>query len=104
MKVNWPGMSGSTLTEPRKKVSGFLFLPWDNGKSLKPWYFRGVPVVSGVFDIYSLSDVAYFESEAQYLKRHGLLSKVEEEQLNDDAFLPVSFLDVMLERRKLRPY
>jgi len=102
VRVSWPGVS--ELSEPRQKISGFCFLPWDNGKSLKPRYFKGVPVVSGVFDIYDINDPAYFESEAQYLKRHGLLSKVEAEQLNNDAFQPVSFLDVMLERRKLRLY
>jgi len=72
------------------------------GKNLKTWYFKGTPVISKIFDIYDINDPAYFESEPAYLRRHGLLSKSEESQLSEAAFQPVSFLDIMMERRHIR--
>jgi len=102
INTTWPGVT--RITDPRIKVSGYLYLPWDSGKSIKPYYHKGIPCLSRVFDIYLVENPAMFESEATYLKRHGLLSKTEESQLTETDFAPESFLDVLLERKKIRPY
>jgi hypothetical protein len=101
VEVKWPGVS--RITEPRRLISGYCFLPWANKKALKPNYYKAIPNVSKIFDVYDLNEPAYFESEASYLQRHGLLLK-NESQLTEHAFAPVNFLDVMMERRALRPY
>lgn len=103
IEVNWPGVI--YIVEPRQKISGYFYLPWTDGKSLKPWYYKGIPVASGLFDMYDFEkDMAYFEAEATYLKRHELLTEDEERRLTDGDFKPQGADEILFERSKIKPY
>ena len=70
------------LPEPRKKLSGTGIPAWEC-YNLVPDYDHGAPTCwSGV----ELSDLPCFESEAAFLKRHGLLSSAEKRKLHRSDF------------------
>jgi len=76
-----------TLLEPRKKMSRKGVIVWKKFPSIIPRFVFGVP-----YDWYQIDKTYYpmFESQASYLKRHGLLIKSEERRLTDKDFKPES--------------
>jgi len=67
-------------SEPRKQVSGKGVLVREKFPAIVPRFTFGVPC-----DWYQVNEdnPPMFESEATYLKRHGLLTKSEEKRLSD---------------------
>jgi len=78
-----------TLPEPRERISGQGVIVWEKFPSIVPRLNFGVPM-----DWYEINkdDPPMFESQASYLKRHGLFKKNEEKRLTDSDFEPESCL------------
>jgi hypothetical protein len=76
------------LPEPRLQVSGAGGAPWDMGFAHAPWFECGLPQLWEDFDP---KDAPRFESQANYLRRHGLLMPGEEKSLKPEDFEPESY-------------
>jgi hypothetical protein len=62
------------------------------------WLYKGVPVIN-------YSEEIFFESEASYLKRHGLLTNAEKKILTEKDFNALEPLSQILAQRiKIKPY
>jgi hypothetical protein len=82
----WPGCYfDGKLQEPRKRLGGKGQTEWDAGMSVVPWFRCGLPVL---WDSFDADDSPVFESEAAYLRRHGLLEASEKRRLKPTAFRP----------------
>jgi len=74
------------LPEPRLQISGAPSAPSDTGLNVCPWFECGLPRLwQQGFDA---GDPPTFESQATYLKRHGLLTREEQRQLSEQDFKP----------------
>jgi len=80
----WEGI----LPEPRKHAGGG---PFEFQKGFVPRYEYGVPV----HVTYSEYDPPFFESQAAYLMRHGLLSETERRALKESDYARESIEDVL---------
>jgi hypothetical protein len=84
----WPGCYwDGTLPEPLERIGGIGDAPWDAGLAYVPSFACGLPKDWEGFDP---DDPPTYESEASYLKRHGLLVTGELKRLPKDAFEPVT--------------
>ena len=85
--------------EPRKQLSGQATEysgPPDRGH-----FFRGIP---GYFQAIDEDNPPVYESEACFLKRHGLFYPGEEKRLGRDAFKPESVFTILEEKERIKPY
>jgi len=73
--------------EPRRRIGGQGAASFEKYPAIKPYYKFGLPVY---WDEISESDPPKYESEATYLKRHGLLSISEQKRLTAADFKPES--------------
>lgn len=87
--------------EPRQRIGGTGKTPWDAGKSVKPYYDMGVPNSwnypdNGKIISFDRSNPPTFESEAEYLQRHALLTPIEEKIIAENSELldPVKLTDI----------
>jgi hypothetical protein len=80
----WPGRwFDGQLPEPRRRLGGAGVTPWEAGLAYVPCYAHGVPSIwidAWQVAYYKLDVPAYdpmdppvYETEAEYLRRHGLL-------------------------------
>lgn len=76
------------LPEPRLQISGAGAPPWDVGFAHAPWFECGLPQLWEDFDP---KDAPRFESQANYLRRHGLLMPGEEKSLKPEDFESESY-------------
>lgn len=87
---SWERTTGSYLdgkvAEPRLQVSGAGGPPWEMGFNYLPWFEYGIPTSWVCLDP---ADPPRFESEAAYLRRHGLLLPSEVRRLKPSDFEPV---------------
>jgi hypothetical protein len=86
-KGRWPGCFFDGRSAERKRVGGTGFTQWDNGGAIVPHFERGVPSY-WVTESIDSDDPPIFESEATYLKRHGLMTASELRRLRTKDFEP----------------
>lgn len=83
-----------TLPVPRKRIKGVV----SGGINPIIHFYKGIPAYEP-FD----QDV-YFESEASYLTRHGLLLPGEADRLKAADFKPQAALEIIMEKERCRCY
>lgn len=81
-----------TLPVPRKQIKG------DTVTNDSINFYKGIPE----YEPFDQDD--YFESEASYLKRHGLLQCGEADRLKAADFKPQQALEIIMEKEKCRCY
>ena len=79
-----------TIPEPRQRLGGVGRTQMDAGADWVPFYRCGLPASRECWEFFDPSEPPVFESQASYLKRHGLLTPEETEALKDrpEAFEP----------------
>src|SRR6266571_829953 len=88
----WPGLFfDGRLPEPRHHLSGPGSTAWDAGLAEVPSFQSGLPTS---WDEVDPSDPPIFESQAQYLRRNGLLTPSELRKLKSCDFEPEAVFDI----------
>ena len=78
------------LLDLRQQVGGAGTTKWEGGENWIPYYFCGLPATKNCWMGLDPNEPPVFESQASYLKRHGLLTPEEEKALESrpEAFEP----------------
>lgn len=88
----WPGcFFDGRLPEPRIHLSGPGSTAWDDGLAVVPCFQLGLPES---WDEIDPDDPPIFESQPQYLRRHGLLTPLELRKLQPSDFEPEPIFDL----------
>jgi len=78
------------LPEPRQQVGGAGQAPWDAGLAYYPEFVCGLPAF---WETYDQDNPPLFETQASYLKRHGMLTPGERRKLTPADFEPIIWHD-----------
>jgi hypothetical protein len=70
-----------TIPEPRQRVGGVGRTQWEAGENWIPFYRCGIPAARDCWEFLDPNEPPVFESQANYLKRTGLLTIEEEKAL-----------------------